>query len=403
MSPIFEELLSTSEVLEALSERSFVSAMLRFEAALARAQASVGLIPEAAAQSIVDTCKIELFDVPKIVRESARAGSIALPLVKSLQETVSIFNPGAAAFVHLGCSSQDVIDSAMALVTRQALDLIEADIHKAVTALLTLGERHAGDPLLARTLMQPASVISFGLKCARWAAPLVRSQQRLTSSRHAALTLQLGGAVGTLAQMKGLGPQVVALMALDLDLKAPAFAWHTQRDEWVALGCELGLLVGSLGKIAKDISLMGQFEVAELAEPPEPARQGPDLWPQERKQLACMVTLAAAQRSPQRIAALLAAMPQAHERALGHWQTELAEWPALLMSAHGAARAMAQVLPGLQVDAARMRANLDAVRNSVPAKVADEWFNPALVQAAAELAQAHIQAMRTGPQADSLA
>jgi 3-carboxy-cis,cis-muconate cycloisomerase len=148
---------------------------------------------------------------------------------------------------------------------------------------------------------------------------------------------------------------------------------------------------------------MGQFEVAELAEPPEPARQGPDLWPQERKQLACMVTLAAAQRSPQRIAALLAAMPQAHERALGHWQTELAEWPALLMSAHGAARAMAQVLPGLQVDAARMRANLDAVRNSVPAKVADEWFNPALVQAAAELAQAHIQAMRTGPQADSLA
>ncbi len=398
MRSIFEGFLTTSEVLEALSERNFIEAMLRFEAALARAQASVGLIPEAAAQSIIGTCKIELFDAPKIVRESIRAGSIAIPLIDSLKETVGLFNKEATGFVGLGSSSQDVIDTALALVTRDALILIEADIDKAVAALLALAGRHAADPVLARTLMQPASVTSFGLKCVGWAAPLVRSRQRLQTSASNALSLQLGGAVGTLAQMKkngnDLGPQITALMATDLKLRAPTLAWHTQRDEWVALGCELGLLVGSLGKMAKDIALMGQYEVGELAEPLETGRGGASTtMPHQRKQLASMVALAAAQRTPQRVAALLAAMPQEHERALGNWQAELAEWPSLLMSAHGAAQAMAQALPGLQLDTQRMRANLDALRATLPAKVADEWFNPALAQHAAELTHRQVKAL----------
>lgn len=395
MSSIFEGFLSTPEILEAFSERQFLEAMLRFEASLARAQAGVGLIPEAAAQSIIGTCKIDLFDVAKIVRESGRAGSIAIPLVKSLKETVGLFNKEAAGFVHFGSTSQDVIDTALALVTRGALSLIEADVHKAVAALLALAQRHAADPVLARTLMQPASVTSFGLKCAGWAAPLVRSLQRLQVSAGHALSVQLGGAVGTLAQMgkngKDVGPQVIALMAADLKLKVPPFAWHTQRDEWVALGCELGLLVGSLGKIAKDIALMGQYEVGEVAEPVEPGRGGSSAMPHKRNPVACMVALAAAQRAPQRVAALLAAMPQEHERALGNWQAELAEWPGLLMSAHGSARAMAQALPGLQVDTQRMRANLDALRAVLPAQAADEWFSPELARHAAELTHTQIR------------
>ncbi|WP_309678671.1 3-carboxy-cis,cis-muconate cycloisomerase [Polaromonas sp.] len=393
MSSIFEGFLSTSEILEAFSERHFLDAMLRFEASLARAQAGVGLIPEVAAQSIIGTCKVELFDVAKIVRESGRAGSIAIPLVKSLKETVGLFNPAAAGFVHFGSTSQDVIDTAMALVTRDALCLIEADLHKAVAALLALAERHAGDPVLARTLMQPASVTSFGLKCAGWAMPLVRSLQRLQPSAHNALSVQLGGAVGTLAQMQGKGPEVIARMAADLNLRAST-VWHTQRDEWVALGCELGLLVGSLGKIAKDISLMGQYEVSELAEPTEAGRGGSSAMPHKRNPVACMVALAAAQRAPQRVAALLAAMPQEHERALGNWQAELAEWPGLLMSAHGSARAMAQALPGLQVDSRRMAANLEALRAVLPAEAADEWFDPALARHAAELTHAQVALAR---------
>jgi 3-carboxy-cis,cis-muconate cycloisomerase len=391
MSSIFDGFLSTPEVLDAFSEHNFLDAMLRFEASLARAQAGAGLIPEAAAQSIIGNCQIELFDVAKIVRESGRAGSVAIPLVKSLREAVALVNPEAAGFVHFGATSQDVIDTALALVTRKALRLIEADVHKAVATLLALAQRHAADPMLARTLMQPASVTSFGLKCAGWAAPLVRSLQRLQVSAGHALRVQLGGAVGTLAQMQGKGPQIMARMAFDLKLKAPTSAWHTQRDEWVALGCELGLLVGSLGKMAKDIVLLGQYEVGEAAEPSEPGRGGSSAMPHKRNPVASMVALAAAQRAPQRVAALLAAMPQEHERALGNWQAELAEWPALLMSAHGAARAMAQALPGLQVDTQRMRANLDALRAALPAEAADEWFNPALAQQAAELTHAQIQ------------
>lgn len=398
MSSMFEGVLSSSEVQEALSERNFLAAMLRFEAALARAQASVGLIPESAAQSIIGTCKVELFDVPKIVRESLRAGNIAVPLVKSLRETVGLFNKEAAAFVNYGSSSQDVIDSALALVTRDALELIEADVDKAIGALLLLAERHAADPVLARALMQPASITSFGLKCVGWVAPLLRSRQRLRLSAANALSVQLGGAVGTLAKMHkngaDVGPQLVALMAAELQLKAPAFAWHTQRDEWVALGCELGLLVGSLGKIAKDLALMSQHEVAELGEPLAGGRADPSTsLPHEHQQLDCMVALAASARTPQRVAALLAAMPQEHERALGNWQAELAEWPALLMSAHGAARAMAHALTTLRVDTQRMRANLDALRAGLAPKVADEWFSPRLTQQAAELTRTQMLAL----------
>jgi 3-carboxy-cis,cis-muconate cycloisomerase len=206
-----------------------------------------------------------------------------------------------------------------------------------------------------------------------------------------ALRVQLGGAVGTLAQMKGRGPQVVAFLADELGLRAPEAVWHTQRDEWLALGCELGLLAGSLGKMAKDIALMGQYEVGELAEPSAPGRGGSSAMPHKRNPVACMVALAASARAPQRVAALLAAMPQEHERALGNWQAELAEWPGLVAAAHGSARAMAQALPGLQVNTQRMRANIASLRAELPAEAADEWFSFELAERAAELARAQVQ------------
>lgn len=387
---IFEGFLSTSETLAAFSDRNFVDAMLRFEAALARAQAQVGLIPESAAHSIVGSCKVELFDVAKIVRDSGRAGSVAIPLVKSLKEAVGLFNADAVRYVHFGSTSQDVIDTAMALVTREAVTLIETDLAKAAHALLRHAEKHATTPILARTLMQPASVTSFGFKCVGWAAPLVRSRARIAAASRSALHVQLGGAVGTLAQMKGQGPQVRRHMAGALGLGDPGATWHTQRDEWIALGCELGLMVGSLGKIGKDIALMGQYEVAELAEPSEPGRGGSSAMPHKRNPVASMVALAAAQRAPQRVAALLQAMPQEHERALGAWQAELAEWPQLLMSAHGSVRALAGALPGLQVDAARMRSNIDRLRAELPREAADNWFDPALAGPAGEIALAQV-------------
>ncbi len=400
MSSLFDQFLSTSEVIEVVGERNILQAMLRFEAALAQAQASTGVIPQAAAQSIIGTCKVDLFDVSKIVRDSAYAGSVAIPLVKMLRETVALFNPDAAPFVHFGSTSQDAIDTAMALVTGEALALIRADVQRSVAALLQLAEQHADTPMLARTLMQPACVTSFGLTCANWAAPLVRSLQRLGGSAERALQLQLGGTVGTLEKMQGQGAEVARLMALELGLSLPLMSWHTQRDSWVALGCELGLLTGSLGKIAKDIVLLSQFEVAEVAEPAEVGRGGPPSMPHKHNPVACMVALAAAQRVPQRVAALLAAMPQEHERAAGAWQAELAEWPQLLMSVHGSVRAMALALVGLSVDPKRMRSNLHAVRASLPKEVAKEWFNPDLAQHAAQLVRTQMALLRAQPLRD---
>jgi len=397
MSSIFESFLATPEVVEALSDSNFVAAMLRFEAALARAQASVGLIPQSAAQSIVGTCKVELFDVPKLARESGRTHCMASPLVDRLRETVGLFNPEAEGFVHLGCSSQDVIDSAMALVTRDVLELITADLSQAIAVLLALAARHAGDPVLARAQLQPVSMTTFGLRCSHWAALLVRNQQRLQSAADNALSVQLGGAAGTRAETKSKGQSVIALMAADLKLQDPTVAWHTQHAEKIALAAELGLLVGSLGEIARDISFMSQADVGELANAEVPAELAQGVAAveatQNRNTAVCMVALAAAKRVPQQVATLLACMSQEHERDLGNWQAELAEWPTLLMSAHGATRAVLQVLSGLQVNSQRMRTNLDARRSALPAKDAAVSFSPKLAERAAALTLAQIKTL----------
>jgi 3-carboxy-cis,cis-muconate cycloisomerase len=393
MNTIFDGHLSTPDVLEVLSESRMLEAMLCFEAALARAQADVGLIAQTSAQSIIGTCKVDLFDVPKIVREGARLDGIATSLIQSLKETVGLFNPQAAAFVHFGAGHQDLVDTALVLVTREVLQLVASDLERAIDALFVLARLHAGDAVLARMGLQPVGVTSFGLKCVQWAAPLVRSQLRLQSVASNALRVQLGGAVGTLFEMKGKGAQVMALMAADLQLKESPLAWHTQRDEWLALACELGLLVGSLGKIANDMALLSQFEVAELIDPlPQNLTSGTTQTPTHNT-THCRVALAAAQRVPQRVATLLATLPQEHEQALVNWAVELAEWPTLLLSVHGAARAMAQALGGLQVNTLRMRTNLDAVRATLSARDAKERFGPDPLQHASDLTHQQLEAL----------
>lgn len=394
---LFEGYLSTPEAVAAFSGPAVVAAMLRFEAALAQAQAEEGLVPPAAARSIVDSCRVELFDVEKIVRDSGRAGSVAIPLIKALREAVGLFNAEAVAWTHFGSTSQDVIDTALVLVTRDALDLLDADLRRCIASLLALAEAHADTPMLARTLMQPASVTSLGFKCADWAAPLVRGRQRLHQAAADALQLQLGGGVGTLAQMGVDAPRAAAVrarVAASLGLRDGGGAWHTQRDDWVALGCALALLTGSLGKLAADLALLGQHEVGELMEPAETGRGVSTVMPHKRNPVASMVALSAAQRAPQRVAALLAGMVQQHERALGPWQAEQAEWLSLWLAALGSLRALATALPGLRVDAARMQANIDRVCAELPGETVREWFAPALVAMAGDQARQRTVALR---------
>lgn len=358
---LFDSFLTTPAMIAVFDDGAVVQAMFRFEAALAQAQAAHGLIPDSAARAIASVCNGPLYDIPALLHAGRRAGSLAIPLVKELTNTVALYDEPASTFVHWGSTSQDVIDTAMVLVTRDALALLDTGLEQLIGALLALAERHVYTPVLARTLMQPAQVTSFGFKLAGWAAPLLRARAQLRAAAGRALQLQLGGAVGTLSVLGEHGQAVAAHMAGQLGLATPAMNWHTQRDEWVRLGLEVAVLSGSLGKIATDLSLMAQGEIGELAEPSGAGRGGSSAMPHKRNPVAAMIALAGAGRTPHAAAALLGAMGQEHERGLGNWQAELAEWPGLFLSTHGALSALNDAIGGLDVDPARMRSNIDAL------------------------------------------
>ena len=362
---IFDSFLTTPACIAVFDDVAVVQAMLDFEAALARAQATQGMFSEAVALDIGVACNAALVDIPALITAGRRAGSLAIPLVKALTQNVAVSAPASAMHVHWGSTSQDVIDTAMVLVTRDALKLLDAGLETLSARLLTLAQQHVATPMLARTLMQPAQVTSFGFKLLGWAAPLLRARTQLQEAAKRALQLQLGGAVGTLAVMGDQGASVARLVAADLGLALADAAWHTQRDEWVRLGLEVAVLVGSLGKIATDLALLAQGEIAELAEPSGSGRGGSSAMPHKRNPVSAMIALAAAARTPQHAAALLATMGQQHERGLGNWQAELAEWPGLFQSAHGALSALNDAMAGLQVDSARMLRNIDALQGLV--------------------------------------
>lgn len=380
---VFDAFLATQEMSALLDARAIVQAMMDFEAGLARAQARVGLIPATAAQAIASLCRAELYDVDAIVAASAGAGSVAVPLVAKLTETVALFDPLAAGFVHWGCSSQDLIDTALVLQTRKALQLIESDLLQLCSGLLNLAGRHEATPMLGRTLMQPAQVTSLRFKVMGWLAPLLRSAQALRSQAEAALLLQLGGAVGTQAALGEQADAVARELASELHLSLPDAPWQVQRDRWMRLAAELGVLCGSLAKLATDLSLLAQAEVGELGEALLPGRGVSAAMPHKHNPLACMQALAAAKRAPQRVAALLACMDQEHERGLGGWPAELAEFSALLSSSHAAVRAMVLALP-LRVNAARMLENIDRQLDVVCAEGLVLLLAPAMGRAPAQ-------------------
>ena len=343
----------------AFSDIATVQAMLDVEAALARAQARCGVIPAAAVAPIEAACRAERFDFAALARESATAGNLAIPLVAHLTARVAEVDAEAARYVHWGATSQDIIDSAVALQLRAALAPIDDDLAALLAALAELAERHRTAPMTGRTLLQPALPTTFGLKVSGWLDGLLRVRADLERARASALVLQFGGAAGTLASLGAQGLRVAEAVAQELPLAAPSMPWHAQRDRLARLGTALGLLTGMLGKMARDISLQAQAEVGELAEPDAPGRGGSSTLPQKRNPVGCAAALAAAIRVPPLVATLLAAMVQEHERALGGWQAEWASLPELVELASASVAHMRTVIEGLQVDAKRMRANLE--------------------------------------------
>jgi 3-carboxy-cis,cis-muconate cycloisomerase len=359
-SPLLDPLFSTERLRAAASDRARVQGMLDFEAALVRAEALAGVAPSSAAEPIAGACRAELFDAVALGREAASAGNPAIPLVRALTERVARTDAAAARWVHFGATSQDAIDTGLVLQLRQALDLVDDDLGRLVAALARLTRAHRATPLAGRTWLQQAEPTTFGLVTAGWLAAAERHRRRLREVRARVLVVQLGGAVGNLAALGEHGPRVVALLAEELSLGVPELPWHTHRDRLAEAGAALGLLTGTLGKIARDVALLMQPEVGEAFEPAAPGRGGSSSMPHKRNPVSAAVVGAAALRVPGLVATLLGAMVQEHQRGLGGWHAEWEVLPEIWLLSGGALAQVAAVAEGLEVDAGRMAANLAA-------------------------------------------
>ena len=350
----------SSAMLAAFDDAATLRAALAFEAALARAQAAEGIISDADSAAIGAACDGLDADPAELAEEAAHAGTLAIPLVARLRAALKARHPTAAAAVHRGATSQDVADTALVLQARAALALLGADTERLETALIALTERHAETPALGRTLLQGALPITFGLKTAGWLTGIRAARIRLRREADGALMLQLGGAAGTLAGM-GSGETALAVVrrvAEDLGVGVPPTPWHARREAIAGLGAALAILTGAVGKMARDIALLAQNEVAEAFEPRLAGRGGSSAMAHKRNPTGCQVALSAALRAPGLAATLMAGLPQEHERGLGGWQAEAPVLADLFILVHGAVVAMADVAEGLEVDVAAMARNL---------------------------------------------
>jgi 3-carboxy-cis,cis-muconate cycloisomerase len=375
---------STQQMLEAFGDEALLAAALAFERELAAAEAAEGLLTAEEADAIAAACA-DLPDIDALARAAAHAGTLAIPLVAELRARLAD-QPAVAAKVHLGATSQDLADTALMLQAKAGLALVARDTDRLLAALAALAERHAKTPMLGRTLLQPARPITFGLKAAGGLLDVDAASRRLAREADAALRLQFGGAAGALDGLQGKALAVSSRLADRLGLAAPAVPWHARREGIAGLGTALAILTGALGKLALDIALLAQGEVAEAFEPRTEGRGGSSVMAHKRNPTGCQIARSAALRAPHLTATLLSALPQEHERGLGGWQAEGPVLAELFCVAHGALVAMAEVAEGLEVDTQRMAANL------VAAQVGDDVGEaPALVARA-------LTAWRTGPQ-----
>jgi 3-carboxy-cis,cis-muconate cycloisomerase len=365
-------MLSSAAMRAVCDDVACLQHMLDFEAALARAEAATGLIPARAADTITETCtktcKAGSFDLSALAEAATKSGNLAIPLVRALTAEVAKADADAARYVHWGATSQDVIDTATMLTLRAAIDALLGDIDRAIAGFAGLARQHRSTPVVARTWLQHALPMPFGLKLAEYAAALHRSRTRLQRLHKEALALQFGGAAGTLAALGDQGLLVAERLAQELKLPLPDAPWHTHRDRIAEAASVFAILAGTCGKIARDVQLMMQTDVAEAFEPAGEGRGGSSTMPHKRNPVAAASALAAATMAPNLAATIFAAQVQDHERSAGPWHAEWPTLPTLLLVTSGALAAMVDIAEGLEVDAARMRVNLDATGGLIMAE-----------------------------------
>lgn len=348
-------------MVDILSDRNYVRQMLLFEAALAAALQEHQVIPSGTAE-VLAQIDPDSFDLEMLSERANDAGNLCIPLVKMLTANVAKVAPAAASYVHWGATSQDAIDTALMLQARAGLNLLESDLAATCDALATLVQTHRHTEMPGRTWLQQGPPITLGFKLATWLDALQRHRERLGQVQARAIALQFGGAVGTLASLEDKGYVVAQTLGRRLNLAVPTIPWHTQRDRIAELATTLGLLTGTLGKIARDVSLLMQTEVGELAEPAAAGRGGSSTMPHKRNPVYSAVMLAAATRVPGLVATMLSAMVQEHERGLGGWHAEWETLAEIFRLTAGALAGAKEIASGATVDRDAMQRNLGALR-----------------------------------------
>lgn len=372
-SEILGDLFGTADMRALFDDDARLQKMLDVEAALARAQARIGMIPEAAAVEISDKARSSIIDRPDLARRTKLAGAPVAGLVAQLGQAC---DGDAGRYVHWGATTQDIVDTGLVLQMRGGLEILNRETDAVCAALKTLAENHRGSVMAGRTYLQHALPVSFGYKAAIWLAGLLDARTSLNQAAERALSLQFGGAVGNLASLGAQGFDVAEALGRELDLNVPEINWHVRRGNLAQFGSAVSLLCAALGKIATDICLMSQTEIAELAEPHQPGRGGSSTMPQKRNPVSSMLILAIARQAQAQSSVLQSAMLQDHERPIDSWQAEWAAMPQLFVLSSGALAHARFVLEGLHVDTARMRANLDLTGGLIMAEAVMMALSP---------------------------
>ncbi len=359
MQRLYENLFYDKEINALFTDEATVAYMLQFEAALAKSQAIHGMIPKAAATAIEAACVVENIDFEALIHGVGLGGNVNIPLIKQLTDVLKQRDTEGYKFVHFGATSQDVIDTASILQTRDALTLIHENIQKLIKQLIYLMGNHRDTLMIGRSFMQQARPITFGFKVATWLDGILRSKRRVENLLQNNLELQLGGAVGTLASMPEKGLLINETMATLLGLSTPSVSWHTQRDNLVEIATTLGILTGSLSKMAKDISLLMQTEIGEVFEPSDKGKGGSSTMPHKRNPVGCTAILANATRIPPLVSTMLSCMTQDHERATGTWHAEWETLSDVIKLTAGTLRRAIEITNGLEVDKERMLKNIE--------------------------------------------
>jgi len=369
---IFGNILSTRESAAIWSDKTRTQCYLAFEGALAKSQARLGIIPQRAADEIIQFClDVRNVDFDDLRQQTELIGYPVLGLVKQVVKHVNETEPGLGEWAHWGATTQDVTDTATVIQLWDTLSLFEKALHHITSSLRSLAERHRSTPMAARSNLQQAVPISFGFKIARLLATFLRHQERLKDVEYRLTVLEFSGAAGTLATLPptedrpNLGLECQKELAKNLNLKVPDIAWHTERDRIAEFGSLCAMLTSTCAKFALDVKLMNQTEVGEVSEPFVPHRGSSSTMPQKRNPISCAYITAMASTVRQLSTSLFEAMVEDHERSTGPWEIEWIVLPQISTLTHATLKQTSELIAGLEVHEDAMKKNLDISKGGI--------------------------------------